>query len=110
MGVAVPRAPVGGWSPGPPQKFGNGSLFIYQWRLTSKNQAPMAYAICCFTDGSKTEHGTGGGFVISNTRTETITEHSFKTKDYCTVFQTETASIKHAAEELISLLLSTTNK
>ena len=21
MGVAVPRAPVGGWSPGPPHKF-----------------------------------------------------------------------------------------
>ena len=32
-----------------------------------------------------------GGFVISDTRTETITEHSFKMKDYCTVFQAETA-------------------
>ena len=34
--------------------------------------------------------------------TETITEHSFKMKDYCTVFQAETAAIKHAAEELIT--------
>ena len=51
---------------------------------------------------SKTEHGTGGGFVISDTSTETITEHSFKMKDYCTVFQAETAAIKHAAEELIT--------
>ena len=25
MGVAVPRAPVGGWSPGPPNEFGHGS-------------------------------------------------------------------------------------
>ena len=58
------------------------------------------HGICCFTDGSKTEHGTGGGFVISDTSTETITEHSFKMKDYCTVFQAETAAIKHAAEEL----------
>ena len=45
---------------------------------------------------------TGGGFVISDTRTETITEHSFKMKDYCSVFQAETAAIKHAAEELIT--------
>ena len=51
---------------------------------------------------SKTEHGTGGGFVISDTRTETITEHFFKMKDYCTVFQAETSAIKHAAEELIT--------
>ena len=58
--------------------------------------------ICCFTDGSKTEHGTGGGIVISDTSTKTITEHSFKMKDYCTVFQAETAAIKHAAKELIT--------
>ena len=55
-----------------------------------------------FADGSKTEHGTGGGFVISDTCNETITEHYFKMKDYCTVFQTKTAAIKHAAEELIT--------
>ena len=61
-----------------------------------------SHGICCFTDGSKTEHGTCGGFVISDTSTEAITEHSFKMKDYCTVFQAETAAIKHAAEELIT--------
>ena len=60
------------------------------------------HGICCFTDGSKTEHGTGGGFVISDTRTKTITEQSLKMKDYCTVFHAETATIKHAAEELIT--------
>ena len=47
--------------------------------LTSWKQG--THGICCFTDGSKTEHGTGGGFVISDTRTGTITEHSFKMKD-----------------------------
>ena len=30
------------------------------------------------------------------------TEHFFKIKDYCTVFQAETAAFKHAAEELIT--------
>ena len=58
------------------------------------------HGICCFTYGSKTEHGTGGRFVIYDTRSETITEHSFKMKNYCNVFQAEMAAIKHAAEEL----------
>ena len=30
MGEAVPRAPVGGWGPGPPQKFSHGSWFVGQ--------------------------------------------------------------------------------
>ena len=66
----------------------------YKNRLNSDIIEASTHGICCFTDGSKTEHGTGGGFVISDTRTETITEHS----SYCTVFQ----AIKHAAEELIN--------
>ena len=74
----------------------------YKNRLNSDIIEASTLGICCFTDGSKTEHGTGGGFVISDTRTQTITEHSFKMKDYCTVFQAETAAIKHAAEELIT--------
>ena len=28
IGVAVPRALVGGWGPGPPQNFGHGSKFV----------------------------------------------------------------------------------
>ena len=74
----------------------------YKNRLNSDIIEASTHGICCFTDGSKTEHGTGCGFVISDTRTQTITEHSFKMKDYCTVFQAETAAIKHAAEELIT--------
>ena len=72
----------------------------YKNRLNSDIIEASTHGICCFTHGSKTEPGTGGGFVISDNRTETITEHSFKMKDYCTVFQAETAAIKHAAEEL----------
>ena len=74
----------------------------YKNTLNSDIIEASTRGICCFTDGSKTEHGTGGGFVISDTSTETIIEHSFKMKDYCTVFQAETAAIKHAAEELIT--------
>ena len=74
----------------------------YKIRINSDIIEASTHGICCFTHGSKTEPGTGGGFVISDTRTETITEHSFKMKDYCTVFQAETAAIKHAAEELIT--------
>ena len=73
----------------------------YKNRLNSDIIEASTHGICCFTDGSKTEHGTGSGFVISDTRTETITEHSFKMKDYCTVFQAETAAIKHAATAYI---------
>ena len=36
MGVAAPRAPFGGWDPGPPQKFGHWSYFVGQ--LLSRNQ------------------------------------------------------------------------
>ena len=74
----------------------------YKNRLNSDIIEASTHGICCFTDGSKTEHGAGGGFVISDTRTKTITEHSFKMKDYCTVFQAETAAIKNAVEELIT--------
>ena len=74
----------------------------YKNRLNSDIVEASNHGICCFTDGSKTEHGTGGGFVIFDTRRKTITEHSFKIKYYCTVFQAETAAIKHAADELIT--------
>ena len=36
MGVAVPRALVGSWGPGSPQKFGNWSKFVGQ--LLSRKQ------------------------------------------------------------------------
>ena len=36
MGVAAPQAPVGGWSPQPPQNFGHGSLFAGHLHLENK--------------------------------------------------------------------------
>ena len=37
--------------------------------------------ICCFTDGSKTDHGTVGGFVISDTRTETRARETWQPRE-----------------------------
>ncbi len=56
--------------------------------------------ICCYTDGSKTDHGVGGGYVIKDPHDENTTEHHFKMKDHCTVFQAEIAAIMHAADRL----------
>ena len=44
----------------------------YKNRLNSEIIEASTHGICCFTDGSKTELGTGGGFVISDTRTERL--------------------------------------
>ena len=41
MGVAAPRAPVGGWGPGPPQKFRHRSLFV--GRLLSRKIRRLSY-------------------------------------------------------------------
>ena len=42
MGVAIPRAPVGTRSPGPPQKFGHRPLFVGQ--LLSRKQVSQKKA------------------------------------------------------------------
>ena len=74
----------------------------YKNTLNSDIIEASTHGICCFTDGSKTEHGTGGGFVIS--------EHSYR-NHHRALLQNErllyclpgrTAAIKHAAEELIT--------
>ena len=49
-------------------------------RLNSDIIEASTHGIFCFTDGSKTEHYTGGGFVISETRTETIASQSIPSK------------------------------
>ena len=66
--------------------------------LTDDIREASTQGICCFTDGSKTEHGVGGGYVI--THADSTTEHSFKMMDYCTVFQAETAAIMYSAIKL----------
>jgi ribonuclease HI len=52
-----------------------------------------------YTDGSKTVHGTGAGFVIYHKK-EIINYCSIKLNDNATVFQAEIAAIKQAADYL----------
>ena len=67
---------------------------IYQI-IDSLDQA----VISCYTDGSETESGTGGGFVITtNNNEEILYERSFKLPDYCSVFQAELTAITEAAD------------
>ena len=54
--------------------------------------------ITCYTDGSETESGTGGGFIITNNRNlNVIHKSSFKLPDYCNVFQAELTAITEAS-------------
>jgi len=54
-----------------------------------------------YTDGSKTSHGTGAGFVIYHKK-EIVNYCSIKLNDNATVFQAEITAIKQAADYLYS--------
>ena len=59
-------------------------------------------AITCYTDGSKTESGTGYGFTITTDNNETeIHSYSAKLPDYCTVYQAELYAMEAAANWLV---------
>lgn len=59
-------------------------------------------AITCYTDGSKTESGTGYGFTITTDNNETeIHSYSAKLPDYCTVYQAELYAMEAAAKWLV---------
>ena len=62
----------------------------YKSNLEKNISPPSIEGICCYTDGSSTESGIGGGFVITNDTTPNkqniIKEYSFKLKNYCSVF------------------------
>ena len=64
--------------------------------------------ITCYTDGSKTEQGTGYGSTTTtnNNKTE-LDSQSSKLPDYCTVYQAELTAITKAATALTE---STNNK
>ena len=54
------------------------------------------------TDGSKTDQGTGYGFLITiNDNADVIHTHSAKLPDYCSVYQAELSAITAAAEWLM---------
>jgi len=64
------------------------------------NNIPMD-SITCYTDGSKTESGTGYGFIITTNNNNTeIHSHSAKLPDYCTVYQSELYAMEAAASWL----------
>jgi len=72
----------------------------YTKSLTDDIREASTRGVCCFTDGSKTDNGVGGGYVI--THADTNIEQSFKMDDSCSVFQAETAAIMHSAMRLSS--------
>ena len=50
--------------------------------------------ITCYTDGSRTDSGSGAGYIITtDNNNTTLDERSFKLPDYCTVYQTELTAI-----------------
>ena len=57
--------------------------------------------ITCYTDGSKTEAGTGFGYIITtnNNKTEIAQGHA-KLPDHCSVYQAELCAITSAANSL----------
>ena len=58
-------------------------------------------AITCYTDGSKTDDGTGFGYVVtSNSNHLTLSEYSAKLPDFCTVYQAEQTAINKVASFL----------
>jgi len=55
--------------------------------------------ITCYTDGSKTEDGTGFGFIITTKQNKTELAACFaKLPDHCSVYQAELIAINKAAE------------
>ncbi|MCP4458360.1 MAG: reverse transcriptase-like protein [Cytophagales bacterium] len=59
--------------------------------------------ITCYTDGSRTDSGSGAGYIITTDNNNlTIKESHFKLPDYSTVFQAELIAIKEACNYLTS--------
>ena len=57
--------------------------------------------ITCYTDGSKTEEGTGyGSTTTTNNNNIELNTQSSKLPDYCTVYQAELTAITNAAAAL----------
>ena len=71
----------------------------YRQTISKTIETLETSVISCYTDGSETQSGTGGGFVITtNNNVEILHESSFKLPDYCSVFQAELTAITEAAE------------
>ena len=75
----------------------NNNIIEYRKTLKKLIENTPHGLISCYTDGSRTESGSGAGFIITtDNNNTTIKEAHFKLPDYCTVFQAELTEIKEA--------------
>lgn len=58
-------------------------------------------SLTCYTDGSKSEDGTGFGYLVARGN-NILVDHYGKLPDYCTVYQAELTAIQTAVECLLS--------
>ena len=74
---------------------------LYKSNFSSTIEQIPPKTISCYTDGSKTEHGTGYGYlIITNSNTDTIAHSSAKIPDFCSVYQAELMAITAAVGEI----------
>ena len=62
---------------------------------------PKLSQINVFTDGSKTKHGVGAGFIVMRGKQQVVTTESISLNKEATVFQAEAVAIEKAAKFLI---------
>ena len=77
----------------------------YRHSLLERVGTQCVNSILCYTDGSSTEEGVGGGYLTTtkNNESDIITECSFKLPDHCSVFQAEVMAIKEGATSMLEL-------
>ena len=75
----------------------------YRENLKHINSQPSASDISCFTDGSKTCEGTGGGYITiyNDPQIDKTDKYSFKLPNYCSVFQAELTALSEGAKSLL---------
>ncbi|XP_074038066.1 ribonuclease H-like [Leptinotarsa decemlineata] len=81
----------------PQYSFGKNFKTIITGKEAWKEGPSINADIACYTDGSKTEEGVGAGINI----TEPKTKVSLSSSKKVTIFQAETAAIRHCAEKLL---------
>ena len=75
----------------------------YKAKLPKVIEQIPATTITCYTDGSKTDCGTGFGYIVTTENNKsTITQKSVKMPEYSSVFQAELAAITAVTQELIT--------
>ena len=73
----------------------------HRQQIASRIAALPSETITCYTDGSKTDDGTGYGYSITTANnTEIICQSAGKLPDYCSVYQSELIAITTAANKL----------